>query len=82
VKLAIPSPGPYAAAVQSTVSEGPEKTPPLGDVMFTSGWSRSRAEEAALTSHRKAASRIAALVGLAGLRSVEVVSRLVISKAK
>jgi hypothetical protein len=54
----------------------------LGDVMFTSGWSRSRAEEAALTSQRSAASRMAALVGLAGFRSVVVVSTLVISKAK
>src|SRR2546430_4218139 len=82
VKLAIPTPDPYAAAVQSTVREAPRKTPPLGEVMFTSGWSRSKPEEAVLTSHRRAASRMAARVGLAAFRSLAVVSRLVISKAK
>src|SRR2546423_15268906 len=57
-------------------------TPPLGEVMFTSGWSRSKPEGAVLTSHRRAASRMAARVGLAAFRSLAVVSRLVISKAK
>src|SRR2546422_10995063 len=82
VKLAIPTPDPYAAAVQSTVREGPWNTPPLGEVMFTSGWSRSKPEETVLTSHRRAASRMAARVGLAAFSSLAVVSRLVISKAK
>src|SRR5207253_2365628 len=41
VKSAIPTLGPYAAAVQSTASVGPANTPPFGDVMFTSGWSHS-----------------------------------------
>src|SRR2546430_14392833 len=50
--------------------------------MFTSGGLRSNPEEAVLTSHRRAASRMAARVGLAAFRSLAVVSRLVISKAK
>src|SRR3989475_1073637 len=82
VKLAIPTPDPYAAAVQSTVREGPRKTPPLGEGMFTSGWSRSKPEETVLTSHRRAESKMAARVGLAAFRSLAVVSRLVLSKAK
>src|SRR5256886_13554885 len=81
-KLGIPTPDPYAAGVQSTVREGPGKTPPLGEVMFTSGWSRSKPEETVLTSHRRAESKMAARVGLAAFRSLAVVSRLVISKAK
>src|SRR5207244_8581183 len=60
VKLAIPTPGPYAAAVQSTASVGPANTPPFGDVMFKSGWSRAKAEEAAPQRHRRATPRTAA----------------------
>jgi len=82
VKFAMATPDPFAVAVQVTGIDGPEKTPPFGAVTFTSGWSRSNPAVEVLTSHRRAASRIAARVGLVGFRFVAVESIPVISKAK
>ena len=62
--------------------DGPWNTPPVGEVMFTSGWSRSNPVGEVLTSQRSAASRIAARVELAGFRFVAVESTPVISNAK
>src|SRR5207244_12846473 len=50
--------------------------------MFTSGWSRSSVVGDVLRSHRRAASRIAARVGLVGFRFAVVESIPVISNAK
>jgi len=82
VKFDIPTPVPYPVAVHVTGMDGPLKTPPVGEVRFTSGWSRSNPVGDVLTSQRRAASRIAARVGLVGFRFVALESIPVISNAK
>src|SRR2546426_6216264 len=83
VKFAIAMPVPYAVAVQVIGTDAPVKMPPFGDVTLTSGWSRFNPVADVPTSHRRAESRIAARVELAGFRSVgAVVSIPVISNAK
>src|SRR3989441_2054442 len=82
VKFDSTTPVPCALAVQVIGMDGPLKTPPVGEVMFTSGWSRSNPVGEVLTSQRRAASRNAARVGLAGFRFVAVESTPVISNAK